>query len=92
MGITFQNYFENRVNELLENTQELTLFIFRGFGIKQIKYLVHHRNSILNSDDIIADNIIQINVLNQKARALNRALMLAEHDQCRNCHIYIISI
>ena len=46
--ISFQKYFKNRVEELLKNSNNQTFFVFRGFGIKQVQYLINHRNSILS--------------------------------------------
>jgi hypothetical protein len=41
--ICFQEYFKKRVEELLENCTEQVFFVFRGFGIKQIKSLCTKR-------------------------------------------------
>ena len=46
--ISFQKYFENRVEELISNSRSQTFFVFRGFDIEQIQYLISHQNSILN--------------------------------------------
>lgn len=40
--ISFQEYFEKRVEELIGNSGNQTFFVFRGFEIEQIKYLVSH--------------------------------------------------
>ena len=77
--ITFQRYFERRVEELLNNSSSLALFIFRGLEIEQIKYLVKHDYSILNDDEIIENNTLNIGALDRKRKALNLALMTAEH-------------
>ena len=35
--ISFQEYFEKRVEELIGNSGNQTFFVFRGFEIEQIK-------------------------------------------------------
>lgn len=44
--ISFQEYFEKRVEELIGNSGNQTFFVFRGFEIEQIKYLVSHPNTL----------------------------------------------
>lgn len=51
--ISFQEYFEKRVEELIGNSGNQTFFVFRGFEIEQIKYLVSHPNSILNDTALV---------------------------------------
>ena len=64
---TIEKIFDNRVNELLENSTEKTIFFFKGFSKKQILRLINHERSILNSNDIIdANGDLSISVLNEK--------------------------
>lgn len=76
--ISFQKYFKNHVEELLKNSNNQTFFVFRGFGIKQVQYLINHRNSILSDPLLIKDGKINLAVLEADRKKLNQKLMLAE--------------
>lgn len=76
--ISFQKYFENRVNEILHSFGSQTFFVFRGFGMRQIKYLIEHPNSILSDPSMIKEELLDINTLNKSKKKLNKALLLAE--------------
>lgn len=76
--ISFQKYFENKVNELILNSDEQIFFVFRGFGIEQIKYLINHSNSILNESRLISNNFLDLEVLEQSKKMLNKELLLSE--------------
>lgn len=76
--ITFQRYFENKVDELIQNSKEQTFFVFRGFGIEQMKYLINHPNSILRDSRLISNNFLDLNVLEQSKKKMNKELILSE--------------
>lgn len=76
--ISFQKYFENKVDDLIQNSKEQTFFVFRGFGIEQIKYLVKHSKSILNDSRLISNDVLNLEVLEQSKKKLNKELLLSE--------------
>lgn len=78
--ISFQTYFENRVKELLLNSKTQTFFVFRGFGIKQLRYLIQHSNSILSDPAIVENDILNLTLLDQGKKILNRSLLLADEN------------
>lgn len=76
--ISFQEYFENRVEELINNTSEQTFFVFRGFGIKQIKFLISHPNSILRDTLLLSDGFLDLLVMENSKKKMNRELLIAD--------------
>lgn len=76
--ISFQKYFEDRVEELIKNESVQTFFVFRGFGIEQVRYLVNHPISILKDANILKDGFLNLSVLENSKRKMNKELLLAE--------------
>lgn len=76
--ISFQKYFENRVEELLNDSKFQTFFVFRGFGSKQIKYLINHPNSILCDTLLLHDGYLDLSVLENSKKKMNRELLLTD--------------
>lgn len=76
--ISFQKYFENRVEELINDSKDQTFFVFRGFGVKQIKYLISHPNSILRDDSLLHDGFLDLSVLENSKKKMNKELLLAD--------------
>lgn len=76
--ISFQKYFENRVEELIRNSGNQTFFVFRGFEIEQIQYLVSHPNSILNDTTLLRDGFLDLSIVENSKKKMNRKLLLTE--------------
>lgn len=74
----FQTIFEEKVEELLNKYNSQTFFVFRGFGIEQIKYLVKHPKSVLQDKGLINNEVIDISLLDKSKKVLNRNLMNAD--------------
>lgn len=76
--ISFQEYFEKRVEELIGNSGNQTFFVFRGFEIEQIKYLVSHPNSILNDTALVQNGYLDLSTVENSKKKMNKKLLLAE--------------
>lgn len=76
--ISFQKYFENRVEELIRNSGNQTFFVFRGFEIEQIQYLISHPNSILNDTTLLRDGFLDLSIVENSKKKMNRKLLLTE--------------
>ena len=55
--MTFQEHFEKYVDNCLQCYTGKTLILFKGFGIKQIHYLIGHSQSILPCLQVNNDSI-----------------------------------
>lgn len=75
---SFQQYFQNRVEELLNASKSQTFFVFRGFGINQIAYLIEHPCSILSDTSMIEDETLNLEILDKNKKQLNRRMLLAD--------------
>ena len=75
--ITFQKYFENKVENLLKTCTQQTFFVFRGFGIEQINYLINHPNSILKNENLIIGKNLDLRELESSKKKLNKGLLLS---------------
>lgn len=67
--ISFQEYFEKRVEELIGNSGNQTFFVFRGFEIEQIKYLVSHPNSILNDTALVQNGYLDLSTVENSKKS-----------------------
>lgn len=76
--ISFQEYFENRVESLLRNSDIQTFFVFRGFGVQQLHYLINHPNSILPDLSLIENGTLDLSKLEYNKKKLNKGLILAD--------------
>lgn len=76
--VSFEKYFENRVEELLNTNEDRVFFVFRGFGIEQVQFLISHSNSILNNTDLLGKGFLDLSVLESNKRTINKGLLLAE--------------
>ena len=76
--ISFQKYFENRVEELIRNSGNQTFFVFRGFEIEQIQYLISHPNSIHNDTTLLRDGFLDLSIVENSKKKMNRKLLLTE--------------
>lgn len=76
--ITFQKYFENKVENLLKTCTQQTFFVFRGFGIEQINYLINHPNSILKNENLIIGKNLDLRELESSKKKLNKGLLLSD--------------
>lgn len=75
---TFQLYFEDFVNKILNATKEKTLFIFKGLLPEQMAFLVSHENSIFKHEGLVVDGYFQPEELNNKKRNLVANLTIAD--------------
>lgn len=76
--ILFQKFFEKRVAELLKENNEQVFFVFRGFGVEQYTYLVEHENAVLKESNLLKNGYLNLEVLEQSKKKLNKNLLLAE--------------
>lgn len=76
--ILFQDYFEKRVEELLACKTKQTFYVFRGFGIEQIQYLINHNNSILFDEVFVSNEVLNIERIECGKRMLNKRLITSE--------------
>lgn len=52
--------------------------MFRGFGAEQVEFLVQHEKSMLKTQDIFHDGVIDLNGLEKHKKDLNKSLLLAD--------------
>lgn len=78
--ISFQKYFENKVEELIKDSKEQTFFVFRGFNVEQVKYLINHKYSILNDTMLLENGFLNLAVLENNKKKMNKKLLLAENN------------
>lgn len=65
--ITIEKYFEERLKNIIAQSENNEIYFFKGFSKKQISCLIQHPNSILNSNDVIDElGNIDIATLNDK--------------------------
>ncbi len=76
--VSFQRYFEKRVEELLNTNGSQVFFVFRGFGIEQLHYLINHPNSIFKDKELLKGECLDLSVLENNKRIINKGLLLAE--------------
>ena len=64
--VSFQRYFEKRVEELLNTNGSQVFFVFRGFGIEQLHYLINHPNSIFKDKELLKGECLDLSVLEDR--------------------------
>lgn len=62
----FSLLFQRRVDALLSQDDNNVFYVFKGFALPQIEYLIHHPNSVLDSDDIITNQALNLQAINEK--------------------------
>ena len=70
--------FRERVRELLQADTGRTLYIFRGFGPAQVRYLIGHPQSILRDPALMTGDFLDVSLLQEKQAALSLAFREAQ--------------
>lgn len=75
------DYFAQRTNQLISehsNPGEKTLFVFKGFAVPQIKWILEQPNTLLNDYDFFTDDHLNISVICNKWFNILQAIMMAD--------------
>ena len=62
--MNIDEFFKKKVANIIKNSKEGEIYIFKGFSINQIKWIIHHPNSLLNDSNLFNGNELNLEVIN----------------------------
>lgn len=62
--MNIDEFFKKKVENIIKNSKEGEIYIFKGFSINQIKWIIQHPNSLLNDSNLFNGNELNLEVIN----------------------------